>query len=152
MSLNITSYLWLLLISLFAFYAYYLFVLFGLKIFKIENVSKKKVAVYLLSILIRVIIFIYAGKFVDFTNNFIHFGIYLINFAIDIVLFRYYFLLTGKKLWQLFLYFVSISLVLVIMNKLPLLLIEYSLFWGIILKFLFPTLFIFFVFWMRKKV
>lgn len=110
-----------------AFYIGYQFILRSLKLFKIESVSNSKVINYIIATFV-------IGLFFDLTINplIINFlnsisnrlvlvltgsiASSLITFLINFPLFKHYFLLSGKTLWQFTLYisFVYLILLLVI--------------------------------------
>ena len=98
------------------FFVLYFVILAGFKILHIKNVPRQKISIYIF------IVFLYSlflspaitttvyrhiieNRFVVFFLNSIFF--YLATFLI----FRYYFLLFGKKLWQFFLYFIIVGLI-----------------------------------------
>jgi len=103
------------------FYILFLIILLGLRLFKIKNVSKNKIAIYIFSILVLNSIFSFSPFFFRlFLNNVFIF--YTVNFITQsiftIIFFRYYFLLSIKQALQLFLYLSVLSFVIItLMNK-----------------------------------
>ena len=104
------------------FYILFLIILLGLKLFKIKDVSKNKIAIYIFSGLVLDSIFSFSPSFFKlFLNNVFIF--YTVNFITQsiftIIFFRYYFLLSIKQTLQLFLYLTILSFILIILiNKL----------------------------------
>lgn len=140
-------------------YVYYILILYGLKIFKIENVTKKKVVVYLIYILVLGIIFYFITKFIDPVISrlvpviFIYFVKYLFSFFFEILFIKYYFLITGKKFWQIFLYLTFVPLIFFgISTEIPLLVAKYNRFLGSISLILLLIFQIIFILRLRKKV
>ncbi len=96
------------------FFISYFFILLGLKIIKIERVTRSKIVVY---IFVMFLIGFFLQPIVnkslaDAVNTPI---LYLINslisFGITLAILKYYFSLFGKKLWLFFLYLVIINLI-----------------------------------------
>jgi hypothetical protein len=102
----------------------YFIILGGFKLLRIDRVSRSKIFGY---VIIYIIIFFLADKFTQplvgldtesdrlalyFINNFIYL---IVNF----LLLKYYFQLSGKKLWQFLLYLVITGLILSVLISLP---------------------------------
>lgn len=94
----------------------YFIVLVGFRILHIENIPKQKISVYVfitfiyslfLSPATATIVYKYITKN-EFAVNFID---YIFSFLITFLIIKYYFLLSGKKLWQFLLYLVVIGLI-----------------------------------------
>ena len=102
----------------------YFIILGGLKILNIQGISSSKIIGY---VIIYVILFFLVEKFFNplvglgtesnrlisyFTNN-------LIYLAINFLLLKYYFQLSGKKLWHFFLYLIIAGLIFSALVSLP---------------------------------
>ena len=104
-------------------YLSYLIFLTGLKLLKIESISKNKIYIYVLSMLILYSIFnsLYF-TFFEMSPNFIFiFRIlnFTTNFIFTVIFFKYYFLLSIRQTLQLFLYLTILSFILItLINKL----------------------------------
>ena len=100
------------LISLFLIF--YFIILLGFKFLKIEGIPKFKIVPY-------IFIMFLSGSFLQpaitkiFENILNKPSLYLVNTFISLgiifLLLKYYFLLSGKKLWQFLLYLIVLSLV-----------------------------------------
>ena len=104
----------LLPILIFFFLISYFLILLGLKILKIEGVTRSKIVVYIF------VMFLVGFFLQPVVNKFLAGAVnapilYLINslisFGIALVILKYYFLLFGKKLWFFFLYLIIINLI-----------------------------------------
>jgi len=102
----------------------YFIILGGLKLLQISEISRSKVFGY---VIIYVIIFFLVDRFsqplvgLDAESNrlvlyFINNFVYLI---VNFLLLKYYFRLSGKKLWQFFLYLIITGLILSALISLP---------------------------------
>jgi len=109
---------------LFVVLAPYFIIWGGLKILNIRGISNSKIIGY---VIVYIIIFFLAEKFLNplvgldaepkrlisyFTNN-------LIYLVINFLLLKYYFQLSGKKLWQFFLYLIITGLIFSALVSLP---------------------------------
>lgn len=96
----------------------------GLKLLKIESVSKSKIYIYMLSMLILDLSFNFLFHYTFFelfsNNIFIFHIVDFITYSIFTVIFlKYYFLFSIRKTLQLFLYLTILSFILIILtNKL----------------------------------
>jgi hypothetical protein len=130
MEINIFNLAWFVFSYYIAYEIGYYIITTGLKRFKIENIPQKKIKIYILAMLIigllyDAIIYPLVIPFLMAIHNkvlLIFVGAIessLITFIITFLLFKYYFLLSGKKLEQLSLYIASITLItLLIINGL----------------------------------
>ncbi len=103
--------------------SYSIFFLTGLKLLKIESVSKNKIYIYMLSMLILYSVFnsLYFTFFEISPNIIFIFRIlnFATNFIFTVIFFKYYFLLSTKQTLQLFLYLAILSFILItLINKL----------------------------------
>ena len=104
------------LIPVVFFFLFYFFLAWsGLKILKIKGITRTKIALYALAMFLatsflQLIISSFLG------NVAIPYFPQLINvivfFSLTLVIFKYYFLLSGRNLWHLFLYTIVVNLVL----------------------------------------
>ncbi|MFC1663889.1 hypothetical protein ACFL0A_02085 [Patescibacteria group bacterium] len=105
----------LVLFPIFIFFVIsYFLISLGLKILKIEGISRSKIVVYIFMMFLL-------GSFLQpavnkFLGNAVNMPtLYLINtlisFGIALLLLKYYFLLFGKKLWQFLLYLIALNLI-----------------------------------------
>ena len=96
------------------FFVFYFLILAGFKILKIEGIPRSKITVYIFAIFF-LSLFLNSGipaVLKDVSNSFIlYFANLLISFLVVFLLLKYYFLLSGKKLWQFLLYLVILSLI-----------------------------------------
>ena len=96
------------------FFLFYFIILGGLRLLNITDVPKSKIRIYvllmfLLGLLVNPLI---STAFREISNKFILYSIdFLISFLIVFLFLKYYFQLSGKKLWQFLLYLISISLI-----------------------------------------
>ncbi len=97
------------------FIALYFLILFGFKILKIERAPKSKIVIYIITTTLLGLLLSYvvspalryiSNNIVPYLTNF------LIYFGIVFLLLKYYFLLSGKKLWQFLLYLIILNLIL----------------------------------------
>ena len=96
------------------FLAYYVFILIGFKILKIKEIQKFKVIVFLFVIFFISLFLssITLAIFRDIAGKFtIHLIYNSILFLVIFLLLKHYFLLSGKKLWQFFLYLIFFNFV-----------------------------------------
>ncbi len=104
------------------FCLFYFIFLIGLKLFKIENVSKNKIYIYIFSILILDLASSSLFAFFElFRNNIFVFHTFnFITYSIfTVIFFKYYFLFSVRKTLQLFLYLTILSFILItLINKL----------------------------------
>ena len=104
------------------FCLFYFIFLIGLKLFKIENVSKNKIYIYIFSILILDLASSSLFTFFElFQNNIFVFHTFnFITYSIfTVIFFKYYFLFSVRKTLQLFLYLTILSFILItLINKL----------------------------------
>ncbi len=113
-----------LLLIIFALIASYFIILGGLKLLQITEIPKSKIIGYMI---IYVALFFLIERFLNplvglntestrfisyFTNN-------LIYLIVSFLLLKYYFQLSGKKLWQFFFYLIIIGLILSGLVSLP---------------------------------
>ncbi len=106
-----------LLISVIGFFLInYFIIVLGLKILKIKEIPKSKIILYVFIMFIVGFILQLATNNIIFLKNLDTVLIYLINslisFGITLVVIKYYFLLSGKKLWIFFLYLIAVNLLL----------------------------------------
>ena len=97
------------------FIAFYFLILLGFKILKIERAPKSKIIIYIFTMFLLGLFLNYAIPtiFKDITSRFVLYSIhFLISFGIVFLLLKYYFLLSGKKLWQFLLYLIVLNLIL----------------------------------------
>ena len=102
-----------------AFLVFYFLILTGFKILKIEGVPKSKIIVYIFSIFLLSFFLNSAIPIVikDVSNRFIlYFANFLIPFLVVFLLLKYYFVLSGKKLWQFLLYLIALNLIFFILT------------------------------------
>lgn len=96
------------------FLAYYVFILIGFKILKIKEIQKFKVIVFLFVIFL-ISLFLSSVALIIFKDIASKFTVHLIYnsilFLATFLLLKHYFLLSGKKLWQLFLYLIFFNFV-----------------------------------------
>ena len=92
-------------------FTYYYLILTGFKILKIKEVPKHKVAVYV-SIMFLLGLFLNPAISVVFRNvsykPVLYFTSVSVSFLIVFLLLKYYFLLSGKRLWQFLLYLIVV--------------------------------------------
>ena len=92
---------------------YYLIVIFGFNFLGIRNVERQKIVVFIFFIVIygifdpvvNLLHEIIQAKFLYIIN-------YLISSCFIFFLLKYYFNLTGKKLWKFFIYFIFVDLII----------------------------------------
>lgn len=96
------------------FIALYFLILLGFKILKIERAPKSKIIIYIITMLLLGLFLSYVvlpalrdilNKIALYLTNF------LIYFGVVFLLLKYYFLLSGKKLWQFLLYLIVLNLI-----------------------------------------
>lgn len=125
MEINIFSLIWFIITYYVGYLIVYQIISSGLKHFNIENIPEIKVKIYVIISLIINLIFnstIYplVVLFLMAIPNKIlivfigSIGSALITFLIAFTFFKYYFLLSDKKLWQLALYVASINLIILL--------------------------------------
>lgn len=96
----------------FFFLFHYFFIWSGLKILKIKGITKAKILLYVFAMFLStsflqgIINNITASLPVFYLSN------AFVSFLLVFVIFKYYFLLSGKKLWYLSLYVVVLSIIL----------------------------------------
>jgi len=92
-------------------FTYYYLILTGFKILKIKEVPKHKVVVYV-SIMFLLGLFLNPAISVVFRNvsykPVLYFTSVSVSFLIVFLLLKYYFLLSGKRLWQFLLYLIVV--------------------------------------------
>ena len=103
-----------------SFLILYFFYSFGLKILKIEEISKYKVINYILiistvSLLVAPILSVFLKSV---SNQYITYLFSFLSFLINLFIVKYYLGLSGKKLWLFILYSVILSILISIVNKL----------------------------------
>ena len=96
------------------FLVFYFLILLGFKVLKIEGIPRSKIVPYIFVMFLSAS-FLQPAIIKIFENILNKPGLYLINTLISLgitfLLLKYYFLLSGKKLWQFLLYLIVLSLV-----------------------------------------
>jgi hypothetical protein len=107
-----------------AFTVSYFVIWLGIKILKIEGVTKKKIVIYIfLMLIIGYLLSPFENRVLAIIHNIFFFYLVSIIFSLltNLLILKYYFLLSGKKLWQLTSYLVAIgfiaSLALTLLNN-----------------------------------
>ena len=106
------------------FLFYHLVVSIGFKFLDIRNVERQKITVFIFILVIYSIFDPVINLLHEvIQTEFLYITNYLICSCFLFLLFRYYFNLVGKKLWQFFVYFISVDfvihyLVIAILNRL----------------------------------
>lgn len=102
-------------------FVYYHLILTGFKILKIEEVPRSKVTIYV-SIMFLLSLFLNSTISIILRNvsykPIFYFTSVSVSFLIVFLLLKYYFLLSGKKLWQFLLYLIVVSITLSLVIKL----------------------------------
>lgn len=96
------------------FLVFYFLILASFKILKIEGIPRYKITTYIFAMFIFGLFFspIISAILKDIPNKFLlYFVNILISFSFTILFLKYYFLLSGKKLWQFFLYLILLNLI-----------------------------------------
>ena len=106
------------------FLFYYLVIFIGFKFLDIRNVERQKITVFIFILVIYSII----DPVINLLHGviqakFLYISDYFICSCFLFLLFRYYFNLVGKKLWQFFVYFIFVNLIIyysvvIILNRL----------------------------------
>ena len=120
------NFLWPIIFLALIIIAPYYIILGGLKFLQIRGIPRSKVFVFYLSIMI--IAFLTERFFNPFlvyilkiTSSRILYGVInnSIYLVVNFILLKYYFQLSGKKLWYLFLYFIVVGLIFSALISLP---------------------------------
>jgi len=97
------------------FLIFYFLILLGFRILKIKGIPRSKITVYVFVMFLLGLFLNSAvlAVFESVSNRIIlYFTSVLISFLVVFLLLKYYFLLSGKKLWQFLLYLVVLSFIL----------------------------------------
>ena len=116
------SFLYMFIVPIIWFLVCYYLILTGFKILKIKGIPKSKVAVYILVMFLFNLflnsVILTALKDISDNKLILHFVNLLVSFLIVFLLLKYYFLLSGKKLWQFLLYLIVLSVTFSLVIKL----------------------------------
>ncbi len=95
------------------FLFYHLVISIGFKFLNIKNVERQRITVFIFILIIYSIFDPVINLLYEIVQvKFLYIVDYLVSSCFVFFLFKYYFNLTGKKLWQFFIYFIFVNFII----------------------------------------